>query len=121
MEIESTTSQLASLDVDGWQLESADVRHAATQGKFWIPDIEDRASLNLGQDAKLLFQILVVAEDDSTELAVERMWVEVTGRVGGLYVGELRNQPISVDPGQGIDFGMIVRFRPEHVIDIGVS
>lgn len=78
-------SQPATLDRDGWQLESAEARHAANPDIFWIPPRAQREGLQPGDGAKLLFQI-ESEETTGIERGVERMWVIVRCRVGSLYV-----------------------------------
>jgi len=114
----STDKRLAQIDADGWELESAEVRHAASPDTFRIPDRALRDSLRVGQLVQLLFQIQALDDDGNREVNVERMWVEIDGRVDSLYVGSLRNQPASIEAGQGLDFKSKVAFRAEHVIDI---
>jgi hypothetical protein len=110
--------RLANIDADGWQLESAERRHAESPETFWIPDRKARESLRVGQLVQLLFQIAGTGDNGEVELSVERMWVEVEGKLGDLYVGCLRNQPATIDAGQGLDFKMKLAFLAEHVIDI---
>jgi hypothetical protein len=113
-----TEHRLAQFDVDGWELESAEDRHASSPESFWIPELIARQSLGVGQLAQLLFQIVGADGEGNPELNVERMWVEVEGREGELYFGRLRNQPASIDEGQGLDYESPVSFRPEHIMDI---
>jgi hypothetical protein len=44
-----------SLDDDGWELESAEARHAEHPDKFLIPSLDERRSLRAGDRVKLLF------------------------------------------------------------------
>jgi len=114
----STDKRLAQIDADGWELESAEARHAQNPDTFWIPDRALRDSLRVGQLVQLLFQIQAQDDDGNADVNVERMWVEIDGRVESLYVGSLRNQPASIEAGQGLDFKSRIAFRAEHVIDI---
>ena len=109
---------LATIERDGWALESGEARHAAHPDTFKMPSRHDRDNLRVGQAVQLLFQIRTVHEDGSTDVAVERMWATMVGRVGDLYVGILDSQPDGVEPGQGIDRGLEFGFMAEHVIDI---
>ena len=43
------------------------------------------------------------------------MWVRVTDCRDGHYVGELDNDPFSLD---GLVAGSVIAFGPEHIIDI---
>jgi hypothetical protein len=106
------------MSLDGWELESAESRHAESPDSFWIPDRASREALVVGQLAQLLFQIQGEDDEGHPELNVERMWVEIDGRIGDLYVGTLRNQPATIEAGQCLDFKSRVAFRAEHVIDI---
>ena len=49
---------LATTERDGWQLESAEARHAANPERFWIPTRLQRETLRPGDGAKLLFRLL---------------------------------------------------------------
>ena len=70
---------------------------------FEMPERRDRDNLQPGDAAKLIFD------------NAERMWVEVEGRDDeGGYVGRLDNDPVVVP----LSCGDVVRFGPEHVIEI---
>lgn len=112
--------RLPVLEVDGWELESGEDRHVAAPETFAIPARPARERLRPGQAAKLLFRIGCDQSDDFADVDVERMWVVVTGRIGGLYLGVLSNQPATI---VATDDAYLVRgaevpFGPEHVIDI---
>ncbi len=109
--------ELASLETDGWMLESAELRHAESPDTFWIPPRQDRESIAVGQLAQLLFKIAIPNDPDG-EFNVERMWVEVKRRVDEVYIGMLRNRPASVESDDTLELGAEILFRPEHVIDI---
>lgn len=111
-------SKLAVLDRDGWELESGEERAHEAPDTFRIPSRETREHLQPGQIAKLIFRIAVVDSDGHRSERVERMWVEVRGRVGGLYRGELDNDPECTDE---IKAGMEVFFGPHHVIHVWVE
>jgi len=113
-----TARRLAEMSLDGWELESAEERHAGSPNTFWIPDRSVRESLVAGQLVQLLFQIQGEDDDGRPEVNVERMWVEIDGRRGELYLGTLRNQPATIEAGQGLEFRSRVAFLAEHVIDI---
>lgn len=108
-------STLARLEVDGWELESAEARHAAAPATFRVPPETQRQSLRIGQAAKLIFRIRLEDQAAMTEIATERMWVIVTGRSGRVYEGRLQNQSATTP-----DFGpgTVVHFLSEHVADI---
>ena len=48
--------RLATIETDGWTLESAEARHAKTPETFQIPERAARESLKAGDAAKLLFE-----------------------------------------------------------------
>ena len=96
-----------------WTLESAEERRQAAPGTFWIPTVEARRSLRVGQGVKLLFWIQSADEDLAQ---CERMWVVVTEVTkDGRYGGVLESTPST--PG-GLRKGTLVGFGPEHVADI---
>ena len=64
-----------NFDIDGWELDDGEERHLGAPGTFWIPDLEVRQGLEVGDFAKLVFRIAV--DDDADGVAVERMWVIV--------------------------------------------
>ncbi|GLC94055.1 hypothetical protein Tamer19_34630 [Cupriavidus sp. TA19] len=107
--------RLTTLDEDGWELDDGEPIAAAHPDTFWIPPREERDALVPGQQVKLIFRILVAADDDSEEVHVERMWVIVTGREGSLYTGELDNQPYCTED---MAPGMPLCFEARHVINI---
>lgn len=108
--------RLARLADDGWELVSGEARHAANPDTFHLPPREAREGLRKGQAAKLLFYIASHGPDGRPAGGVERMWVIVTGRAGGYFIGVLENEPAeattTLRPGAEVLFG------PEHVIDI---
>jgi hypothetical protein len=112
--------RLATIETDGWQLESAEARHAASPDTFLIPPRAQREGLRPGDGAKLLFQI-ASAETTRVERGVERMWVIVRRRADGLYVGILDSTPTSTDPvTSSLARGCEVLFAPEHIADVSV-
>jgi len=100
-----------TLDTDGWQLDSGVERHAQAPETFTIPPEAVRSRLVPDSDAKLIF--LLRAADGS--VAVERMWVRITGYTDDGYVDVLNNEPRT--PGVPLSLGDRVAFRPDHVID----
>jgi hypothetical protein len=78
----------------------------ATLGEFWMPDLEDRENLPIGESVKLIF---------AGNRVTERMWVKVTAQNGdGSYVGVLRNTPVRLP----LEPGCLVRFEAKNVIQI---
>jgi hypothetical protein len=87
---------------------SAEECHAQSPETFWIPDRADRDSLQPGDVAKVIFKTY------TGDVSGERIWIEVTGRVGDKYTGRLGNKPFIIAG----KYGDRVYFRAEHVIDI---
>ena len=106
---------LTSIDVDGWEIDDAEVAHAESKETYKIPSLNDRLSLNAGDLAKIRFYIRT--EDDDGEITDhgERMWVKILSKSGNWYFGELDNQPSCTS---GISPGLEVSFQPRHVISI---
>jgi hypothetical protein len=99
------------LDIDGWQLESGVEHHATAPETFEIPSEEIRHRLFPGSDAKLIFTL----RTEDGRIAVERMWVRVTGYTDDAYEGVLNSDPETA--GVPLSSGDRVNFRPDHVID----
>lgn len=106
---------LATLDIDFWELDDGEVRHASFPSSFWIPDIKERKSLQIGDSAKLRFMIRVADENGAEEVCNERMWVRVEEAHNGFYLGTLENQPECTPD---FHLGQQVWFEPRHIIDI---
>jgi hypothetical protein len=108
---------MASIDIDGWTLQSAEERHAQNPGKFEIPSRTRRETLVPGDAAQLLFDIETRSGGQVVDRGVDRMWVVVKKRAGDLYVGVLDSDPghaegLTLRPGTELLFG------PEHVVAI---
>lgn len=88
-------------------LDSAEQRNRDNPATFQIPSREDRETLKAGDLAKLNFL--------NAGTRGERMWVLITRRLqDGGYVGTLADKPdITL-----LLRGDVVRFGPEHVIEI---
>lgn len=88
-------------------LENAEARRDRYP-RFWLPALEDRCSLAVGDRVRLIF--------DGGGRRLERMWVLVSGsRSSPLgYLGTLAIDPISGD----LRRGDAIEFRPEHVVQI---
>src|SRR4051794_8274673 len=98
-----------TLERDGWELLSAEEQHLAAPASFHIPSIEERSTLGIGQQAKLLFLLAVPGKD---LVQCERMWVRVTEVTAQRYSGVLESMPVTTG---AIDLGAHVSFGPEHV------
>jgi len=111
----------ANIECDFWELRSAEKCHYINPENFWIPDKGKRDGLNVGDAAKLIFDI--ESEDSDTGKIVvtgERIYVIVSEIVGNKYIGILDSQPASIEPDSEfyLVFGAEILFGAEHVIDI---
>ena len=84
-----------------YQLIDAEKRHKQNSESFWIPSLEERQDIDVGQWVKLIFK---------GKEGTERMWVKVTG---GL-VGTLDNDPVLLP----LSHGDTVTFEYKHIIEI---
>lgn len=112
--------RFASLDQDYWELRNAEEWHANNPNTFWIPNEDDRRGLKIGDEAKLIFDIVYELADGSLEVGGERMVVVVREIHDDGYIGFLMHEPVSVKPSENFHlcFGAEIPFGPEHVIDI---
>lgn len=104
-------------DVDGWELESAEERHALAPQSFHIPSRNERTALKLGQRVQLLFLMLVDGADPP-EIQCEKMWVTIDRITSSGYLGILDSMPASSDalsPGDSVEFG------PQHVCSVLIT
>jgi hypothetical protein len=106
---------MPSLDDDGWELESAEARHAEHPDQFLIPSLAERASLRIGDRVKLLFLFLTEEPDGTPIVQCERMWVTVSSSAEKGYVGTLESLPTS---SEALSPGARVEFDPAHVAAI---
>lgn len=104
------------IKIDGWCLDDGESRYAAAPETFWIPDRRRRESLEPGDLAKLIFRISV--DDGDENVAVERMWVLVSERIDGGYLGMLDNEPGAIAENDEFWLGIELPFSARHVIDI---
>jgi hypothetical protein len=84
--------RLPTMKEDGWTLLSGVKSNKRAPKTFYIPTERQRTGLKVSDIAKLIFDI-----EDRYDRTIygERMWVEVTGRVGPYYLGALRNPPLT--------------------------
>lgn len=108
----------SNLDDHGWELESAEERHANSP-TFEIPELAERSSLQVGQMVQLLFLfpakedgLFLIDDDGEPIVQCERMWVTIQHVDRGRYHGQLESLPCSSDV---ISPGDIIAFGPEHV------
>jgi len=104
-------------EIDGWSLVSAEERHASSPITFQIPSKKERGSLQIGDGAKLLFDIETRMEGIIVDRGVDRMWVIVKSLAEDGYLGILDNNP-GIAENLRLCEGDIILFGPEHVIDI---
>ena len=99
----------------GWELESAEERHAQAPEKFLIPAQEERSCLQVGQRVQLLFLFIVAASDGTPEIQCEKMWVTIDLTSQGKYQGTLNSRPASSG---AVALGDLISFRPQHVASV---
>jgi hypothetical protein len=112
--------RLPNIENDYWALHSGEAAHKEHPESFWIPPLEDRQNLKIGQVVKLIFEIETVNEREEVSVSVERMWVMVAGKQGDYYMGRLMNEPASQEPSDELYLcnGAEIPFLAEHVIEI---
>lgn len=114
--------RFARTETDYWELRSGENAHAENPEQFWIPSLQDRQTLKVGQSVKLIFDIETFDEEEK-EIVVsgERMWVIISEYNPDYYIGILDNQPACIEASDSVYlvFGAEIPFRAEHVIDIG--
>jgi hypothetical protein len=101
----------ATLDVEGWELESGVQLHAQFPETFKIPSEPIRSGLVPRCHAKLVFRM----KTDDGRVVVERMWVHITGYTDDGYEGVLDNEADA--KGVPLSLGDRVSFQPDHVVD----
>ena len=108
---------MSNLDADGWELESAEQRHADSSGRFQIPSRAERSALTEGQMVKLLF-LFLNQDAGKPILECERMWVTITSVSSDGYVGRLESLPASSEV---LRPGDLIEFRAEHVCSVFIK
>lgn len=108
-----------SLKTDYWELRSAEKSHAKYGDSFWIPLWEERQNIRRGQATRLIFDI-EVDNDGHIEVQGERMYVIVSEKIGGTYIGILDNQPacLNFEDDVYLCMGAELPFLAEQVIGI---
>ncbi len=111
---------LATFENDYWELRSGEAAHRENPDTFWIPDIQERKALKIGDAVRLIFEIEGYDENDKVEIISERMNVIVSEIIGDMYIGILDHQPASIDPEDDfyLGYGVEIPFKAEHVINI---
>jgi uncharacterized protein YegJ (DUF2314 family) len=84
-------------------------RNTENPDTFCIPNEEEKDMVKEGMLCKLGFET-----PDCGECGGERMWVVVTNKTEGGFVGTLRNEPVFLD----LEFGDEVHFQRKNIIDI---
>ena len=107
-----------TIEKDGWVLESADERAAAAPDMFSIPTLMRRQSLQTGEAARLLFDIVTRSNGKVVDRGTDRMWVLVKSAEAGRYIGVLDNEPGASD-NLNLHLGDLVAFGPEHICEVG--
>ena len=102
---------MATLDVEGWELESAEERHALAPDSFHIPSRDERVSLQEGQRVQLLF-LMLVRGSIPEGIMCEKMWVTIDEVTQDGYRGTLDSMPASSN---AIAPGDAVTFEPKHI------
>ena len=113
--------QLATLERDFWQLRNGEDSHRQNPDTFWIPALEKRRALKVGDAAKIILEIECEDENGKVTIEGERGFVIVSEIVGDRYIGILDFQPACIETGQDdvyLCFGAEIPFSHEHVIDI---
>lgn len=94
-----------------YQLANAEERERAEPSTFVIPCKQIRSALSVGNFAKLIF---LIDPPHPSGIAGERLWVEITHRLGDRYRGRLDNHPQFAGD---VRYGEIIDFGSEHVAD----
>jgi len=67
--------------------------------------------LNAGNQAKLIFSF---ESDDPEDPSAERMWVEITEKIGNKFVGYLDNDPAHI---KDLKYKDVIEFNEIHIVD----
>lgn len=81
--------------------------HRRWPNSFWVPGDEEKAELQPGDTVRLAWSVKRYAASG------ERMWVEITHRVGDRLVGRLKNCPVFVH----LSPDETVKFHIDDIID----
>lgn len=112
--------RLRTLEIDSWQLQSAEVSRLRNPAPFLLPPAELRRDLKPGDPARLIFDIETRDGLGTAVLTSMRLWVVVEERLGDVYVGILDAGP-EIYPWkdtEGLRPGARIPFKAEHVIEI---
>lgn len=93
-----------------WYLDNVYERNAESPYTFYIPSKQVIDKLSIGDIVKLRF----MGETETDGLAGERMWVEITERIGEKFKGLLTNEPNDL---KDLKIGQEVLFKLENICD----
>ena len=113
--------ELANFEQDYWQLRNGENSHKENPDTFWVPPLQKRRSLKIGDAAKIILEIECEKEDGTIVIESERGYVIVSAVVGDNYIGILDFQPLCVERDRDdiyLCFGAEIPFSHVHVIDI---
>ena len=91
--INKVVPRLTTIDFDGWELDDGEVAHAESPQTYWIPPLDAREAVGVGDVVNLRFYIRVRDETGEEADHGERMWV--TTVEGGVEIGGGVVWPIS--------------------------
>lgn len=106
---------IASLAVNGWELESARERNKQYPDSFHIPSEAELEELKPNDMVQLIF---LFWEDDKPEnklVSCEKMWVSILNCYPIHFSGQLESMPGSSNVLKSLD---VVDFSKEHVCSI---
>ena len=104
-----------SLERDGWCLLDGEQLSREAPQTFHIPELALRQNLQLGDFAKLTFEIAVEGEKYPS---VERMWVVIRERTPSGYLGVLDNEPDCISENDRFWLEAEVPFDHRHIIAV---
>jgi len=94
-----------------WSLENAQKLADEFIYTFYKPSEEVVSLLNAGNQAKLIFSF---ESDDPEDPSAERMWVEITEKIGNKFVGYLDNDPAHI---KDLKYKDVIEFNEIHIVD----
>lgn len=100
---------------DGWRLDDGEEMHAEAPATFYLPELAERKTLQIGDYAKLVFEIAVEGDEHPN---VERMWVLIREITPDGYIGILSNEPTCIGKNDVLWHGTILPFEYRHIINI---
>ena len=106
-------SSLGNLLLCRCSIDDGEAMHRSAPETYCIPSAQERDAVQPGEYVRLVFRL----EVESRSIA-ERMWVQVTQREGGSYIGLLANTPECITR---LRCGDLVRFKPRNVIKVAAA